>query len=67
MHPFDDPAIIAGQGTIGLEMMDQVTDLDVLVVPVGGGGCISGIARAAKHINPSVKFVGCFSYCNVRT
>ena len=58
VHPFDDPHIISGQGTIGLEMLDQNPNLDVLVVPVGGGGMISGIARAAKEINPKIRIIG---------
>ena len=58
VHPFDDVAVISGQGTIGLELMDQVPDLDVVVVPVGGGGMISGIARAVKQINPRTRIVG---------
>lgn len=58
IHPFDDPAIIAGQGTIGLEIMDEVPDIDVLVVPVGGGGMISGIAKVVKQINPYTRIIG---------
>ena len=58
VHPFDDPAIIAGTGTIALEMLDAVPDLDVLVVPIGGGGLISGIAIAAKTINPKIEIIG---------
>ena len=58
VHPFDDPAIIAGTGTIALEMLDVVPDLDVLVVPIGGGGLISGIAIAAKSINPKIEIIG---------
>lgn len=58
VHPFDDSAIIAGQGTIGLELMKQIPDIDVIVVPVGGGGMISGVARACKEINPNVKIIG---------
>jgi threonine dehydratase len=56
--PFDDDAIIAGQGTIGLEMLEQVPELDTLVVPVGGGGLIAGIAVAAKAIKPDIEIIG---------
>ena len=58
IHAFDDPAIVAGQGTIGLEMLEQADDLDMVVVPVGGGGLISGIALAIKETNPGIKVVG---------
>ncbi len=58
VHPYDDPHVIAGQGTIALEMLEQVPDLEVLVVPVGGGGLISGMAIAAKGINPAIEVVG---------
>jgi len=58
VHPFDDPHVIAGQGTIGLELMDQIAALDIVVVPVGGGGMISGIARAVKEINPKIVVIG---------
>ncbi|HIF09445.1 MAG TPA: threonine ammonia-lyase [Sneathiellales bacterium] len=58
IHPFDDPLIIAGQGTIGLEILEDVTDLDVLVVPVGGGGLIAGIAIAAKALKPEIEVIG---------
>ena len=57
VHPYDDPAVIAGQGTLGLEMMEQIDDLDMLVVPVGGGGLISGVTLAAKSIRP-IEVVG---------
>ena len=58
VHPYEDPLIIAGQGTVGLEMLEAVPDLEVLVVPVGGGGLISGIATAAKAINGKVRVYG---------
>ncbi|WP_431016004.1 threonine ammonia-lyase [Bradyrhizobium pachyrhizi] len=58
IHPYDDPLIIAGQGTIGLEMLATVPELDILVVPIGGGGLISGIATAAKALKPSIRVVG---------
>ena len=58
VHPFTDDEVIAGQGTIALEMLDEVKDLDAVVVPVGGGGLISGISTAIKSINPSIKVIG---------
>ena len=58
IHAFDDPAIIAGQGTIGLEILEQVEDLDTVVVPMGGGGLISGIALAIKETAPGVRVIG---------
>jgi threonine dehydratase len=58
IHPFDDPAVMAGQGTIGLEMLEQVPDLDAVVVPIGGGGLIGGIACAVKAIRPAIKVIG---------
>ncbi len=58
IHPYDDPLIIAGTGTIALEMLRAVPDLDCLVVPVGGGGLIAGIAVAAKAIKPAIRIVG---------
>ena len=58
VHPYEDPFIIAGQGTVGLEMMQAAPDLDVLVVPVGGGGLISGIATAAKSLKEEVRVYG---------
>ncbi|MFD1037589.1 threonine/serine dehydratase [Virgibacillus byunsanensis] len=56
--PYDDPFIIAGQGTVGLEIIEQVQDVDVVVVPIGGGGLISGVLTAIKETNPSVKVIG---------
>lgn len=58
IHPYDDAAIIAGQGTIGLELMEAFPDLDAIIVPVGGGGLISGIAIAAKAANPDIEIFG---------
>jgi len=58
IHPYDDAAVICGQGTVGLEMLEDVPDLDVLVVPVGGGGLVSGIALAAKALRPGIRVYG---------
>jgi threonine dehydratase len=58
LHPFNDPYVIAGQGTIALEIFDELKDVDAIVVPIGGGGLISGIAIAAKALNPKVKIIG---------
>jgi threonine dehydratase len=58
VHPYDDPLVIAGQGTIALEILDAVPYLDTLVVPIGGGGLISGIAVAAKALNPALRIIG---------
>lgn len=58
IHPFDDVDVIAGQGTIGLEILDQLGDVDAIIVPVGGGGLISGVAFAVKSLNPKVKIYG---------
>jgi threonine dehydratase len=58
VHPYDDPHVIAGQGTIALEMLEEEPGLDVLVIPIGGGGLIAGIATAAKAIKPAIDIVG---------
>ena len=59
IHAFDDPAIVAGQGTIGLELLEQVEGVDTVVVPVGGGGLISGIGLAIKESAPGDQAGGC--------
>ncbi len=58
LHPYDDARVIAGQGTVALEMLSVVPDLDVLIVPIGGGGLISGMALAAKALRPDIRVVG---------
>lgn len=58
LHPFDDPRVIAGQGTLGLELLEQLAEFDDLVVPVGGGGLMSGVALAVKSARPSVRVTG---------
>ena len=58
IHPFDDDLVIAGQGTIGLEILDQLPDVDAVIVPIGGGGLIAGVACAIKCLNPRVKVYG---------
>ena len=58
IHPFDDESVIAGQGTIGLEIADQLPDADAVIVPIGGGGLISGVAFAIKQLNPNIKVYG---------
>ena len=58
VHPFDEPDIIAGQGTVALEMLADVPEIDTLVVPIGGGGLISGIGTAAKALNPAIQIIG---------
>ncbi len=58
IHPFDDENVIAGQGTIGLELLEQLPDIEAVIIPVGGGGLISGVAFAVKSLNPSIKVYG---------
>lgn len=58
IHPFDDEEVIAGQGTIGLEVLEQLSDVDAVLVPVGGGGLVSGVAFAIKSLDPSIKVYG---------
>ncbi|MBI4409028.1 MAG: pyridoxal-phosphate dependent enzyme [Gemmatimonadetes bacterium] len=58
VHPFDDPLVIAGQGTVGIEILDDLPNTDAVVVPVGGGGLISGIAAAVKALRPAAKLIG---------
>ena len=58
IHPGSDEQVIAGQGTVGLEIMEQNPDIDTILVPIGGGGLITGVSIAAKHINPNVKIIG---------
>lgn len=66
VHPFDDELVLAGQGTLALEMLEQQPDLDTLVVPIGGGGLMSGCAIAARSVNPDIRLVGVESqgYCS---
>jgi threonine dehydratase len=58
IHPFNDPYVMAGQGTIAVEMLQAVPELDILVVPIGGGGLLAGMATAAKRTNPDIKIIG---------
>jgi threonine dehydratase len=58
VHPYDDPHVIAGQGTVALEMLEEVPGLEVLAIPIGGGGLIAGIATAAKAIKPAIEIIG---------
>src|SRR5205814_2129390 len=58
VHPYDDPLVIAGQGTIALEMLEQAPELDTLVIPIGGGGLIAGCAIAARAMKPLIEIVG---------
>ncbi len=58
IHPFDDENVIAGQGTIGLELLEQIPEMDAVIVPVGGGGLVSGVAFAIKSLNPDIKVYG---------
>src|SRR5262249_7254473 len=59
VHPFDDDAVIAGQGTAALELLEEVANLDAILTPVGGGGLLSGTLIAAKGIRPAIRVIGC--------
>lgn len=61
VHPYEDPYVIAGQGTIALEIFEQMKDIDTFVIPIGGGGLISGMATVIKHLNPKAKILGVVS------
>ena len=61
-NSFDHPDILAGQGTMGLEILEQVPDLDAAIIPVGGGGLIAGVAKALKTMKPGVKIIVNISY-----
>jgi len=63
IHPYDDERVIAGQGTIAIEMLEDIPNLAAILVPIGGGGLISGVATAAKSINPEIKVYGVESAC----
>jgi len=58
IHPFDDPQLVAGQGTLGLEVYEDLPEVDVAVVPIGGGGLISGVSMALRHMNPRIRIIG---------
>jgi len=58
VHPYDEPLVMAGQGTAGLELLDQVEDLDVVLVPLGGGGLLAGVATAVKALSPRTRVIG---------
>ena len=58
IHPFADPLVIAGQGTVGLEILEEAPDIDLLLVAIGGGGLISGVSRAARSVKPGIKIIG---------
>jgi len=58
VHPYNDPGVIAGQGTVGLEIVEDFTEVEAIVVPIGGGGLISGVSIAARGLKPNVKVIG---------
>ncbi|HEU5208801.1 MAG TPA: threonine/serine dehydratase [Longimicrobiales bacterium] len=58
VHPFEDPVLMAGQGTVGIEIVQELPDVDAVIVPVGGGGLISGVAAAVRHMRPSARIIG---------
>lgn len=57
MSRYDHPHILAGQGTLGLELLEQVCDIDAIIIPVGGGGLLAGVSRAAKTLYPKIKII----------
>src|SRR6185436_20147168 len=57
-HPFADPLVVAGQGTLGLEMIEQIADLDAVVIAIGGGGLIAGLSTAIKALKPGIRIIG---------
>ncbi len=59
VHPFNDPDVIAGQGTTAIEFLEKAPNLDILLLPIGGGGLIAGMATAAKHMKPGISIIGC--------
>lgn len=68
VHPYNDPDVMSGQGTIVLELLEQIEDLDAIIVPIGGGGMCSGISIAAKSLKPSIRIIGAEpGACSIRT
>ena len=65
VNGYDHPSILAGQGTMGLEILDQVPDVEAIVIPVGGGGLIAGTAKAVKTMKPDVMIIGELTFANV--
>lgn len=65
INGYDHPHIIAGQGTIGLEIIEQIEDIDAIIVPVGGGGLLAGIAAAAKSLRKDIKIIVSYYFCGM--